>query len=372
VSRPSPTVREPAGKIGRPEQHLLALGAVAVTLVVVGALDEAVPGLQTLVLLYVVPITVAATRWGFGPAITAALASALGHDVLFIEPVGSLTIARADEALGLVLLLFTALVTSQLAVMARRGADRAREAEVARRSDALKTALLRTVSHDLRTPLASIKASVSGLRQPEAHYTEDDRAELLAAIEEEADRLTRLVSDLLDASRLEAGVLTPDRREYDLAELIDAVVRRLQPTIGDRPLTIEIPELLPPVAYDYTQVDRIVTNLLENAAVHTPAGSPLAISVRPADDEIRVEVTDHGPGVPPEDRERLFRPFERGRTSARGSGLGLAIARGFTEAHGGRIWIEEVPRGGARFVFTLPVQAGASSNGLAAASERRP
>jgi K+-sensing histidine kinase KdpD len=240
VSRPSATVHESPGRIGRPVQHLMALGAVAVTLIVVGALDAAVPGLQTLVLLYVVPITVAATCWGFGPAITAALASALGHDVLFIEPVGSLTIGRTDEAIGLVLLLFTAMVTSQLAVMARHGADRAREAEVARRSDTLKTALLRAVSHDLRTPLASIKASVSGLRQPEAHYSEDDQAELLAVIEEEADRLTRLVTYLLDASRLEAGVLTPDRRGYDLAELVDAVVRRLQPLIGDRPLDVEI------------------------------------------------------------------------------------------------------------------------------------
>jgi two-component system sensor histidine kinase KdpD len=332
----------------------MALVAVAITLVVVGAVNAAEPGLEAIILLYVVPITIAATRWGSASAITAALASAVGHDVLFIEPVGSLTIARANEALGLVLLVITALIVSQLAEMARRGAARAREAEVAQRSDAMKTALLRTVSHDLRTPLASIKASVSGLRQPGADYSEEDRAELLAAIEEEADRLTRLVSDLLDASRLEAGALVPDRRPHDLAELIDTAVRRLEPRLGNRPLTIEIPETLPPVAYDYTQVDRIITNLLENALVHTPANSPLEIRVRAAADEIRVEVTDHGPGVPPEDRERLFRSFERGRTGGRGTGLGLAIARGFVEAHGGRIWIESAPGGGARFVFTLP------------------
>jgi two-component system sensor histidine kinase KdpD len=112
--------------------------------------------------------------------------------------------------------------------------------------------------------------------------------------------------------------------------------------------------MLPPVAYDYTQVDRVITNLLENALAHTPPGSPLEIRVRSGHDEVRVEVTDHGPGVPPEDRERLFRPFERGRTGGRGTGLGLAIARGFVEAHGGRIWIESGPDGGARFVFTLP------------------
>jgi K+-sensing histidine kinase KdpD len=358
VSRSSASASELVGEIGRPAQHLMALVAVAITLVVVGAVNAAVPGLEAIILLYVVPITVAATRWGSASALTAALASAVGHDLLFVEPVGSLTIGRANEALGLVLLVITALIVSQLAELARRGAARAREAEVARRSDAMKTALLRTVSHDLRTPLASIKASVSGLRQSGADYSEEDRAELLAAIEEEADRLTRLVSDLLDASRLEAGALVPDRRPHDLAELIDTAVRRLEPRLGDRPLTIDIPDTLPPVAYDYTQVDRIISNLLENALVHTPPGSPLEIRARGVADEIRVEVTDHGPGVPPADRERLFSPFERGRTGGRGTGLGLAIARGFVEAHGGRIWIESVPHGGARFVFTLPQRSG--------------
>jgi K+-sensing histidine kinase KdpD len=357
VSQPNASPHDRLSGIGTPAQHVMGLVAVAITLVVVGAINSAVPGLEAIILLYVVPITVAATRWGSAAAITAALASALGHDLLFVEPVGQLTIARANEALGLVLLLITALIVSQLAEMARRGQERAREAEIARRSDAAKTGLLRTVSHDLRTPLASIKASVSGLRQPGAEYSEEDRAELLAAIEEEADRLARLVSDLLDASRLEAGAMVPDRRPHDLAELIETVLRRLEPRLGNRPLTVEIPETLPAVAYDYTQVDRIITNLLENAAVHTPPGSPLEIRVRPAGDEIRVEVTDHGLGVAPEDRERLFRPFERGRTGGRGTGLGLAIARGFVEAHGGRIWIEAVPRGGARFVFTLPQRA---------------
>jgi two-component system sensor histidine kinase KdpD len=127
-----------------------------------------------------------------------------------------------------------------------------------------------------------------------------------------------LVSNLLDASRLEAGALAPDRRPHDLTELIDTAVRRLEPRLANRPLTVDIPETLPPVAYDYTQVDRIITNLLENALVHTPAGSPLEIRVRASADEIRIKVSDHGPGVPPEDRERLFGPFERGRTGGRG------------------------------------------------------
>src|SRR5439155_19339822 len=149
----------------------------------VGVLHSTVVDLPAAILLYLVPIVLAASRWGRGPAITAALASILGHDLLFVEPRGTFTVARVDEALGLVLLLFTALVTAQLADGARRVAESEREAAVVRRSDELKTALLRGVTHTLRTPLASIKASVSGLRQTGAAYNDEDRAELLAEIE---------------------------------------------------------------------------------------------------------------------------------------------------------------------------------------------
>src|SRR5438128_3413640 len=244
-------------------QHGLALLSVCATFVVVGVLHSTVVDLPAAILLYLVPIVLAASRWGRGPAITAVVASILGHDLLFVDPRGTFSIARADEALGLVLLLFTALVTAQLADGARRTAETAREAAVARRSDELKTALLRAVTHNLRTPLASIKASVSGLRQPEVAFPEEDRAELLAEIEEEADRLDRLVTNLLDASRLEAGGLTLSSHPHDLAELLGAVLDRLQPRLEGRSVSIEVPEDLPPVACDYAQIDQVVTNLLE-------------------------------------------------------------------------------------------------------------
>jgi two-component system sensor histidine kinase KdpD len=249
-------------------------------------------------------------------------------------------------------------VTAQLADGARSGAQTAREAAVARRSDELKTALLRAVTHNLRTPLASIKASVSGLRQPDAAFPEEDRAELLAEIEEEADRLDRLVTNLLDASRLEAGGLTLSRHPQDLAELVWAVVDRLQPRFAGRKVGVEIAEELPPVACDYAQIDQVVTNLLENALLHTPPATPVVARATRDNGAVRVEVEDHGPGIAEADRERLFRPFERGRTRAPGSGLGLTIARGFVEAHGGNLWLEDGQQKGARFVFTLPVGSG--------------
>jgi two-component system, OmpR family, sensor histidine kinase KdpD len=338
-------------------QHLQALGAVAATLLVVGLLESTVLAVDVpaAILLYLVPIVLAASRWGRGPAVTAVVASILGHDLLFVDPRWTFSVERADEALGLVLLLFTALVTAQLADAARRGAETAREAAFARRSDELKTALLRAVTHNLRTPLASIKASVSGLRQPSAAYTPEDRAELLAEIEEEADRLDRLVTNLLDASRLEAGAITLRQRPQDLRELVCAVVDRLEPKLDGHPVQVEIPEELPPVTCDYAQIDQVVANLLENAVNHTPPGTPVMARACLDGSSVRVEVLDRGPGIPTADRERVFRPFERGRTRAPGSGLGLTIARGFVEAHGGRLWLEDATGKGARFVFTLPL-----------------
>lgn len=337
--------------------YLAVLLAVFSVLLAVGFIQMLVGSLGMAPLLYLVPTTLAAARWGRGPALLAVVASVLGHDVLFVEPIGTLTIARADEALGLALLLFTAVITAQLADAARRGAERARAAEIIRRSDELKTALLRAVSHDLRTPLSSIKASVSGLRQTGAHYTEDDKAELLAAIEDETDRLNSLVGKLLEASLLEAGAAVPRKRPEDVGELVRAVVHRLAPLLAGRHVEVEIPEDAPAISCDYVQIDHVVTNLVENAARHTPEGSPIRIVVRCKTDELVVSVSDRGPGIAPFERERLLQPFERGNTPSAGFGLGLAIARGFVEAHGGHLWVEEAEERGARFSFTLPSKA---------------
>jgi two-component system sensor histidine kinase KdpD len=347
--------------------YLLALVVVAATIVVVGLIQTRIMRLPAAIMLYLVPVTVAASRWGRGPAITAAIAAVVGHDVLFVEPLGALSVAigtlsivQAGELLQLLLLLFTALVTSELSGAARRAVEKDREAELARRSDELKTALLRAISHELRSPLATIKATVSGLRQSDAPYSEEDRAELLAAIDEEADRLDRLMTNLLDASRLQVGALTPHRQLYEVRELVDRIVDRLEPVLQGRKVTVEVPEDLSPVPLDYGQIDRVMTNLVENAALHTPAGTPVTIRATQNRGEVRVEVIDQGPGVPKSDRERLLRAFERGRTRARGSGLGLAIARGFVEAHGGRLWIDDAPGGGTRLAFTLPLREGTS------------
>jgi two-component system sensor histidine kinase KdpD len=340
--------------VARALPYFLALGGVALTIGVVALLRTRFD-LPTAVLLYLLPIIFAAARWGRGAAALAAIVAALAHDYFFIPPVGTLTVTKPDEAVGLVLLVFTALVTAQLADAARRGAQHERAAQVAQQADEIKTALLHAVSHDLRTPLASIKANVSGLRQAEVAYTAEDRAELLEAIDDEADRLDRLVANLLDASRLEAGVLVPHKQPQDLVELTRAVLGRMAPMLGQRAVKLEVQQSMPLVSCDYGQIDQIVTNLVENAARHTPPGSPIEIRISADNQQAHLDVLDAGPGIMEEDRARIFRPFERARTAAQGSGLGLSIARGMAEAHGGTLDVTRNPTGGARFSLTLPL-----------------
>jgi two-component system sensor histidine kinase KdpD len=335
--------------------YLTTLGAVAVALLVVGVLQTTILDPQAALLVYLVPVVLAASRWGRGTAIFAVVVSLVCHDLLFVDPRGTLFVSRVDEALGLALLLFTALVTAHLADAARREAYANEEARVMRQADALKTALLHAVTHNLRTPLTSIKASASGLRQAGHHLSDADRVELLTEIEEESDRLSRLVTKLLDASRLEAGALETTRQPEDVRELVTVAVDRLRPVLDGRIVQLEFADVPSTVACDYAQIDQVVTNLLENAAYHTPPGTDVWVRTCAVEGALRVEVEDSGPGIPEAERERLFRAFERGPSRAPGTGLGLTIARGFVEAHGGRLWLDSADSHGARFVFTLPL-----------------
>ena len=254
---------------------------------------------------------------------------------------------------------FLGVVATQLASLAER-ADLQRdatEAEVLRQANELKTALLNAVSHDMRTPLASIKASAGSLRQHDVAWTDDDRDEFAQAIEQQADRLDRIVANLLDLSRMEAGALRPQRALHDVGTLVEDVLERLREQTARHPLTVSIASDLPPVSLDYVEIDQVLSNLLENAAKYAPAGSPIDISARRRGDEVEVEVADRGPGVPPDAASRLFEPFFRVRHSGgpTGLGLGLAVAKGLVEAHGGRISVLGRAGGGARFLFTLPI-----------------
>ncbi|HKV03203.1 MAG TPA: ATP-binding protein [Ktedonobacteraceae bacterium] len=232
--------------------------------------------------------------------------------------------------------------------------------ELLQRTDALRAALLSSVSHDLRTPLSSIKAAASSLLQEEVQWDDEARRSFALSIESEADRLNRLVANLLDMSRIESGALKPEKEWYPIDELIHDVLGRMQPVLEGRTIHTDLPDDLPPVKLDYLQIDQVLTNLIENALRYTPAGSPIEIGVQAIGDRMIISIADRGPGIPAADRERVFDKFYRvmETQTARtiGSGLGLAVSRGLVEAHGGRIWVENRKGGGAIFRFTLPLE----------------
>jgi two-component system sensor histidine kinase KdpD len=254
-----------------------------------------------------------------------------------------------------------ATIADQLATALERERFRqeAQQAEILRRTDELRQALLSSVSHDLRTPLASIKASAGSLLADGVEWSEQDRRSFLTTIDRESDRLDRLVGNLLDMSRIEGGALRPQADWYDLGELAREVIARLRHPLRGREIRLDSPDELPPVEMDYLMIDQVLSNLLENAAKYSPVGTPIHVRVRSAPEMIRTCVIDRGPGIPPAERLHIFDKFSRldsGGTVA-GSGLGLAVSKGLVEAHGGCIWAEETPGGGATFCFALPAKA---------------
>jgi two-component system sensor histidine kinase KdpD len=247
-----------------------------------------------------------------------------------------------------------------LALERARLAEAANRAKVLEQSDALKSALLSSVSHELRSPLATIKASASSLHTEAVAWDSEARMDLLAAIEEEADHLNQLVGNLLDMSRIEAGSLTPQSDWNVLAEIIRSVLSRMRKAAATHQVSVEVSEDLPLVAVDFVMIEQVFANLLSNSIKYSPLGTTIAISAHPRDAEwMAVEVRNQGPPLAQEDLLQVFEPFHRVTAAERvtGTGLGLSICKGLVEAHGGRIWAENVP-GGLAFKFTLPLTWG--------------
>jgi two-component system sensor histidine kinase KdpD len=241
-------------------------------------------------------------------------------------------------------------------------------AEALRESDRLKDALLGSVSHDLRTPLAAIKATTSSLLQPGMQWSETERRDLIASIDESVDRLARLVSNLLDLSRLEAGVAAPHKDWHLLGEVVATALDRMELAgqLRDRKVSVEIPPDLPLVLIDHEQIEQVITNLIDNALKYSPVEAQvrLAASVRPEAAELEVRVSDEGVGIPVAELDAVFGKFYRvqrvqlpwaGARPSAGTGLGLAICQAIIRAHDGRIWAESRQGAGTTIVFTLPI-----------------
>jgi two-component system sensor histidine kinase KdpD len=240
------------------------------------------------------------------------------------------------------------------AIDRRRVGAQAAEAAALAEANEMRSALLQAVSHDLRTPLAGIKASASSLRQSDVEWSDDDHDEFLRTIEDETDRLTALVGNLLDMSRIQAGAVAPAPREVGLDEVVPVALAGL----GDRALgvDVDVAETLPAVIADPALLERVVANLVENAVAHSPAGSPVRVEAGEVGGRVLIRVVDRGRGIPVELRERVFQPFQRMDDSpsrGAGVGLGLAVARGFTQAMGGELTIDDTPGGGTTMVIEL-------------------
>ena len=335
-----------------------------------------------------------ATRWGSTPALLTSLLAMLCFNFFFLPPFGTFSIAATDNWVALTAFLITAITAGQLSARAKRRAEeaetgrreierlyselreafeRASHAEALRQSEKLKSALLDAVTHDLRTPLASIKASITTLLN-EVRATNDgertipldpeSRIEMMEVIDEESDRLNRFIGGLIELARIEAGELQLRRNWGNVDEIISTALTRAQGFTKGHNVEVDIVGELPVVRVDERAVSEVVYTLVENAAKYSPEGTDIRITAsRSTNGMIMLAIEDQGAGIPRELRKRVFDKFFRatrdGDISSHqpsGTGMGLAIAKGIIEAHQGRIWIESGDGGkGTRVVFTLPI-----------------
>jgi K+-sensing histidine kinase KdpD len=349
----------------------------------------------TVALALLLVVLLVATRYGARPAVAASLLGVLCFNHFFLPPFGTLTIAAPDNWIALIAFLVTAITVGQLSAHAKRRAEeaddgrreierlyeelqsafeRASHTEALRQSEKLKSALLDAVTHDIRTPLTSIKASVSTLLEElQATTTNerpvtldvDARREMLEVIDEECDRLNRFVEGLIELARIEAGELQLRRRWGVVDEIVATVLKRAEPLTRGHRVIVEIAHDLPAVRVDPRAVAEVVFTLIDNAVKYSPTRTRILVTADRAKDEmIQIGVEDQGQSIPGDMRERVFEKFFRatrdGDTSdsfqSKGTGMGLAVAKGIVEAHGGRIWIEDGRQGaGTRVVFTLPI-----------------
>jgi two-component system sensor histidine kinase KdpD len=274
---------------------------------------------------------------------------------LGVKPLGSMAILRplpSEQTVRAIVNLVA------ITIEKARALEEASQAEAARQSEVLKSALLDSLAHDIKTPLTSIKAAVTNLLP----NREGEELELLTIINEEADRLNQLAAEVVAMARVEAGKLHLERRRVAPEELIEGALGQLSVSFKGRPLEVRTGRGLPAVEADPEFAQQVIKQLVENALKYSPEDSPVKITAEFKDGKIVFGVADRGPGIEESERARLFDKFFRGRRhrfDTMGTGMGLAIAKGIIEAHGGRIWVESEPGQGAAFYFTLPASGGA-------------
>jgi len=331
---------------------VLAVGTAA------HALTQIVP-LPHVSVLFLAAVITSAALWGLGPSLFAAILSVAGGSFFFYTPLYSFHVANPQDFADLTVFVVAAVLVSRLADGVRRQAREIADARLKAQGEALREALLNSVSHDLQTPLSAILGSATVLESLEERAEPRARRELAATIREEAERLASYIGNLLDLTRVRSGQIAPRFELVELSDIVNGALRRKERALAGRELRVTVPPGLPMLRLDLFLMEHALANVLDNAAKFSPPGSTVSVAARREDGEVVLEIGDAGRGIRAEDRERVLEPFHRGSHSdagPAGTGLGLAICRAFVEANAGKVAILGDGAGrGTRVQLRLPV-----------------
>lgn len=337
------------------QEYVVAVAGVA--LLTLGCrLLTPLTGYGAISLIYLLGVLLAGVFLNRGPVLLVAALSSLCWNFLFIPPLFTLHIAKVEDALTFATYFIVAITVGSLTAQLKAREHLAAQIQVAQESERLRKTLLDCVSHELKTPLAAIAAASQEFARDTAEPA--TKQQLVHEIRTAADRLNRVVNNLLDMNRLESGVVEPQREWCDVRELVQSALDIERESIDGRDLRINVAEPIPLVLVDHALLEQAIAKLIANAGSHTPGNVAIEIESEYAENDLHIFVSDRGPGLPGDIIERVFEKFYRGNNrKAGGLGLGLSIARGFVEAHGGKLTAENRDGGGARFTITLPVRA---------------
>jgi two-component system sensor histidine kinase KdpD len=315
--------------------------------------------LVNIAMVYLLAVVVIALRFTRAPTIVASVLSVVALDYFFVPPSGTFTVDDPQYLLTFAMMLGVGLVISQLTTSVRARAQAQARLALEAESERIRNALLSSISHDLRTPLAVICGASSSLVERGERLDADGRRSLAQSIFTHSRDMSELVGKVLEMTRLETGGLSLQRDWASLNEIVGSVLRRLEERLASHMVMVELPENLPLVRVDSVLMEQVLGNLLENAAKHTPPRTLIRVRAQQNSPAMTVSVEDFGPGLPDGELEQIFGKFERGDGWAGGRGgmgLGLAICRAIVRLHGGAIWAEQLPGGGTAFRFTLPLE----------------
>lgn len=304
-----------------------------------------------IVMFYLLVVVFAAIRYGRGPAVATSIVSVLVFDFFLVPPYLTFSVNHIQYVFTFIAFLVVGIVVSTFA-------SKVREQIIQRQTEKLHSALLNSISHDLKTPLVSITGALTTLLDKNSNLGAQHINELLETARGESERLNRIVNNLLDMTKMESGVLRISKKPADLRDLTGACLEQLKEKIGSRDIKIEIPRDFPEIAVDYPFILKAFFNLIDNALKYSPDGTPVEIRAILIQHLAQVKVQDYGIGISKEDLKRIFEKFYRVERSQNvsGTGLGLSISKGIIEAHGGRISVESTPGKGSTFIVELPLE----------------